>query len=270
MNISFKYGYYVFNKLFEVNADLNVSPEYYAALKNELKIKKIKNCSLVRVGLGNKDGGYIMAQNFYEPGIAYSFGICNDVSWDNVMAELGYNIFMYDHTIEKLPYNRPEFHYFKEGIAGKDVENVPLKTLEYYINFNNHKKNKNMILKMDVEGAEWDFLETVPDDVLKQFDQIVFEYHNILKIGSEKYIKLLNKLNKTHQLIHLHGNNSGMSIKAGNAIFCDVLEASYVNKDNYEFEESCDISLPIDMDAPNDTGRPDIILGSWNEPFVAD
>ena len=39
-----------------------------------------------------------------------------------------------------------------------------------------------MILKMDVEGAEWDFLDTVDTKTLKQFDQIVFEYHELNRI----------------------------------------------------------------------------------------
>jgi len=225
-------------QLYGINVDLNASPEYYRDLKEVLKIKKVKDFPLVRVGLQNRDGGYIMVNDFNPDGIAYSFGICNDVSWDNVMAELGYNIFMYDHTIERLPYNRKEFHFFKEGISGIDEENAPLKTLKHYMEINKHLKSKNLILKMDVEGAEWDFLETADSKILKQFDQIVFEFHEIVQTKREdKIIKLL------------------------------VLEATYVSKEKYETIDDNELILPINLDAPNDIGRPDIILGAWNKPL---
>ncbi len=269
MDINFSYGFYSMQgTLFNINVDLNASFEYYKELKESLKIKKVKDYPLVRVGLQNRDGGYVMLNDFASGEIAYSFGICNDVSWDTVMAELGYNIFMYDHTIERLPYDREEFHFFKEGISGIDEEAAPLKSLKYYINKNGHIKTKNMILKMDVEGAEWDFLETVDARLLKQFDQIVFEFHEIVQTKREdKIIKLLNKLNKTHQLIHLHGNNSGYIVKIGDTCFPNVLEATYVNKDKYETTDCEELTLPINLDAPNDIGRPDIILGTWNKPL---
>jgi len=271
LDINFSYGYYnEQGELFQVSADLNVSKNYYKKLKEILKIKKTKYYPLVRVGQNGCDGDYIMLGNFDgDSKIVYSFGINDDVNWDNTLANIGYNIFMYDHTIENLPFNRDEFHFFKEGISGIDEENHPLKTLKYYIEQNGHKNTKNMILKMDVEGAEWDFLETVDSKTLRQFNQIIIEYHNILKAGlGDKILKLLAKLNKTHQLIHLHGNNSGYIIRIGDKVFPDVIEATYVIKDRYTFEEDPEHFLPIDIDVPSDSCRPDVILGKWNYPMV--
>ena len=269
MDINFLGGYYVNGRLFQISADLNASKQYYKRLKQVLQKKKVKDASFIRIGRQNSDGGYLMINDITSCGkIAYSFGICDDVSWDYNMAELGYDIFMYDHTIEKLPYEIQNFHFFKAGISGTDDKNNPLKTLKYYITKNGHSKEKNMILKMDVEGAEWDFLETVDLKTLRKFDQIVFEFHNLIQAGnSKRNIKLLSKLNKTHQLVHIHGNNCGYVIRIGNSVFPDVFEATYVLKDKYNFEEDCDISLPLPLDIPNDKGRPDIILGKWNEPF---
>ena len=270
MDINFTWGFYGAGGLYNISADLNVDIEYYKKLKELLKIYKVENYNLVRIGLGNGDGGYIMLNDFVDAGIAYSFGICNDVTWDNIMAELGYNIWQYDHTIEALPYDRKEFHFFKEGISGKDEENTPLKTLGYYMKRNGHEENKNMILKMDVEGCEWDFLETVTSKILKQFDQITFEYHNLVRAksaGSGKILSLLEKINKTHAVVHVHGNNTGYQLKIGDTIFPDVLEVTYVNKNKYKISEDDSIVLPITLDTANDKNRKDIILGKWNIPL---
>ena len=265
MNINFKCGYYYGGRLIEVSADLNIDKDYYIELKKLLKINRLADHSLIRIGEQTRDGGYIMANDFESGGIAYSFGINNDVSWDLNMARYDYQIYMYDHTIPKLPDTNEHFHYYHEGISGVDETLQPLKTLKYFINKNGHSKTKNMILKMDVEGAEWDFLETVDTKTLKQFDQIIFEMHNLVRPScADRALKLLKKLNKTHQLIHLHGNNSGYLLTVGDTIFPDVLEASYVNKDNfYTFEDEL-VVLPSPLDVPNDMGRPDVILGLWN------
>ncbi len=268
-DVNVSYGYYSNSRLVTFSTDINVDIDYYIKLKKLLRIEKLADCPLIRIGDMNKDGGYIMADDFEPGGIAYSFGISNDVSWDTIMARYNYDIFMYDHTINKLPSDNENFHYFKEGISGHDMENYPTKSLKYFINRNGHNKTKNLILKMDVEGAEWEFLETVDAKTLKQFDQIVFELHNIVKpSGGNKILESLEKLNKTHCLIHLHGNNSGVILKVGDTVFPDVLEATYVNRDKYYTFEDNLIVLPTALDKPNDIGRPDIIMGLWNTPIT--
>lgn len=269
MNINFKCGYYYGGRLIEISADLNADKDYYTELKKLLKIKRLTDYPLIRIGEQNRDGGYVMANNFLSEGIAYSFGICDDISWDLAMTRYDYNIFMYDHTINKLPTTNSKFHFFKEGLSGTDEKNKPLKSLKYYIEQNNHSKTKNIILKMDVEGAEWDFLETVDTKTLKQFDQIVFEMHNLVRPAcGDRALKLLEKLNKTHQLIHLHGNNSGYLLTVGDTIFPDVIETSYVNKNNYNTIDDDYVVLPSPLDMPNDMGRPDVPLGLWNTPVA--
>ena len=205
-----------------------------------LRLKRVKNYRLARAGR-SYDGGYILIDNFYKNGIAYSFGIRDEISWDNDVANCGYQIFMYDMTINDLPYHRPEFHFFKEGIGGVKDPIQKLDTLENFIERNGHQNRRNMILKMDVEGAEWDFLETVKSETLKQFDQIVFEFHDLVRnltierIG--KMISNLKKLNQTHQVIHIHANNHVAAVNYEDDLYPDCLEVTYANRASYEFEE---------------------------------
>lgn len=258
--MSMKCGWILNNRLIEIPAE-SVDLKYFDKLKEVLHIKKVDKYSFVRIGTPDKDGGYIMVDNFGKSNIAYSFGICDDINWDNDMANKGYEIFMYDHTIENLPYGNPKFHFFKSGISGIANQHKLLNTLEYYIYINEHENCKNMILKMDVEGYEWDFLSTVKEKTLKQFDQIVLELHQLLASNNNKP-ELLEKLNQTHQLIHIHPNNCSMALQIGEHILADTIEVTYINKDYYKTFDS-EIILPIELDRPNDLTREDIILGSW-------
>lgn len=186
------------------------------------------------------------------------------------MAARGYEIFQYDMTIEELPQENEHFHFFREGIGRVRDKKKSLDTLENFVRRNHHERTRNMILKMDVEGAEWDFLSTVQENYLDKFDQMVFEFHHLIRPKSfsemAKTIEHLQKINKTHQLIHLHGNNFGAQLKIEDlGIFPDTLELTYLRKDKYSFEDDENISLPIDLDQPCASGFKEIPLGFWNK-----
>ena len=246
------------------------SIDYYSDLHKLLHISKVENFDLVRIG-HNNDGGYILLDDFKPGGIAYSFGISDDVSFDKDIASKGYDVFMYDHTIEKLPENNSKFHFFRQGIADGVTQDERLKSLEYFITQNNHENQRDMILKMDVEGAEWGFFESVKSETLSQFSQITFEFHNIINPSNpEKILSILRKINETHQLIHLHANNNGAYITVGGKNFCSLFEVTYVLRDKYKFVSDYDVNLPLSLDMLNNTDYPEIILGRWNEEFKHD
>ena len=246
-----------------------VSKEYYDELHKLLHIARAEGHELIRVGRDN-DGGYVMLDDL-PGGIAYSFEICDDVSWDKDMASRGYDVFMYDHTIDGLPENNDRFHWSKLGIADGVTDDERLKTLEELISMNHHENERSMILKMDVEGAEWGFLESVKPETLAQFSQITLEIHDMINPSSpERILNILHKINATHQLIHLHANNFGDYITVGGQNFASVLEASYVLRDKYKIALNYDVNLPLGIDMPNKRTAPDIELGRWNDDMQDD
>ena len=220
--------------------------------------------SLYRTGHDN-DGGYIMRDRLLETKVAYSFGISDDVSWDKFMADKGFDVYMYDHTIEALPEENERFHWQKIGLAGIYDEGHPeLRTLPMLLEDNGHTGKKHIILKMDIEGAEWSALANLPDEHLEQFDQIMMEMHDLNNEDKmPEFEKALTKLNKTHQLVHIHGNNWEDYTVINGMVMPDVIECTYIKKDLCDFEE-CDSCLPDGLDRANNEKWPDIFLGKWN------
>ena len=247
--------------------NINVSKDYYKQLKKALYIEKPKDFNFVRVG-NPYDGGYVMLDDFCTGDfIAYSFGISNDVSWDSDMADKGFEIYMYDHTIDNLPLSIDNFHYFKQGIAQKPNPEELLDTLDNFILQNNHQNCNNMILKMDVEGCEWEVLNNIKSDTLNKFDQIVLEFHNVIRAcddkNAEAKINALKKLNKTHKPVHLHGNNCAYHICIEDTLYPDVIEVTYIKKSKYSTCKD-DVLFPTSLDRPCDPCREDLVLGFWN------
>ena len=114
----------------------------------------------MRIG-ANADGGYVLLNDFENIKIAYSFGIGNEISFDKELANKNIDIFMYDHTIEGLPFENTKFHWKKIGLSYKKGENNNTKTINEIIEENGHTNEKCMILKLDIEGGEWNILNEI-------------------------------------------------------------------------------------------------------------
>lgn len=238
--------------------------EFLQKVRILLRIYQAVGHNLIRVG-NEYDGGYIMLDDFHNAGIAYSFGISDDVSWDASMADAGLDVYMYDHTIGELPEQRSSFHFFQKGIADSRITEK-LDTLEHFIASNGHNDKYHMILKMDVEGAEWGFLEMLNESLLEQFDQIVMEIHGLIDGKmDDKILAGIIKINKTHGVVHVHANNCGTELEWKGICYTDALEVTWASRTVYDLSPVDRIELPLAIDAPCDKLLPETILGRWNE-----
>ena len=205
---------------------------------------EVKGKKKIRIGK-NGDGGYIILDDFENVKIAYSFGISNEVSFDQALADKNIDIFMYDHTISNLPYENPKFHWKKIGLSSKNNSEQNLKMLNELIIENGHTKEKNMILKLDIESSEWEVFKDISSDILKQFKFIVAEFH-FNKENKLIQLEILKKIKITHQIFHLHCNNCSNEIIYFEGYYiCPLLEISFIQKEGYIFSKF-NSSFPID------------------------
>lgn len=237
---------------------------YFKEVKRLLQVMSVVGGhEFIRIGRMH-DGGYIMLNDFADITKVYSFGISNDVSWEKDMASRGIFCHMYDHTIDKLPEDNHLFSWKKRGIAGQDVPAKSLYSLETLMRENGDIENKNLILKMDVEGAEWKCLTNTSSTILDNFVQMVFEFHDVTNPSNEYVLPVFNKLNITHVPVWLHGNNNQPAEMAGGITFAPAMEVLYLNKRCYQFCQECE-SFPWVIDMPNNTNYPEVILGDFSK-----
>lgn len=236
-------------------------------VRSYLKLKDVDDLDhdFVRVGKSD-DGGYVMWNDFLDAQIAYSIGIADDVSWDKSMLIFCPNIdiYQYDHTISNLPEENSKFHWEKLGVCGRYNEmQSNLKTLTMLVDKNGHNHEDNMILKIDVEGAEYEVLANLPVDTLKKFSQIVIEYHDLTNVTrGGNIISALERLNITHQLVHIHANNFLPYVSVQGKVLPQLLECTYLSKEKYKFKESQRV-FPTELDRANYYRHPEIYLGTW-------
>lgn len=229
----------------------------------------VKEGKYIRVGRKG-DGGYVMLDNFQKEKVtaAYSFGIGDNVSWDEAIARCGIDVFMFDHTIDRLPKHHPRFHYFKTGVTGYQKRSH-LKTLGELIVENGHTTHKNLILKMDVEGSEWDVFSETKSDVINQFSQIVVEFHGLsLAVNDQKYLSIVNvlkKINQTHQSIHVHANSFSVPLWIGEFVLPSEPEVTYIRRTDVKDKLIANTrQFPTALDYPNFANMSEIYLGSFS------
>jgi hypothetical protein len=211
----------------------NESDERLIEILKLLKVFEVLDKSLTRIG-GPNDGGYVM----YLPGekcTAISLGVGPNVSWDQNMVSLGHRVEMFDPTIRRPPSRVEGAKFHRIGVVGNHDEqpNLDLRTLTELRELCN-SDSKDMILKIDVEGAEWFAFASAPTLELEHYQQILVEFHDLSAISDTSQFELMHKaisnLCETHFPVHLHANNYSKLVRFGRYWFPDAIEVSFVRR----------------------------------------
>ena len=195
---------------------------YYSHFKAEVK------CN--HKWYGNTYGGfYICPELLNENSILYSFGIGEDMSFDNtIIKNHNCHVFGFDPTPKSINWVKNQrlndnFHFYEFGINDKsgfiefylpknsehvsgsiitqkniDVMkkvNVEMKSLADIMNELGHKHID--VLKMDIEGSEYDVIDNILDSKIS-ITQILIEFHDrFFKNGKYKSKEVIKKMNRS-------------------------------------------------------------------------
>ena len=122
--------------------------------------------------------------------VVYSFGVRTDWSFDSAIARLGCTVHAFDPSVDHPEQLAPGVHFHPVGLSGQDgtLNGVPLSRENVRSTWNMRSLSslaKELqhtqvdLLKIDIEGAEWDVLEQVASGELDALSigQIVAEVH---------------------------------------------------------------------------------------------
>jgi hypothetical protein len=229
------------------------------------------------------DGGYVAVKLPCEYDVLLSGGIKDDVSFECDLLD-GLNIpraYLHDQTIarpgsqwplEESLKNNPQFRDKRINIITK---NIGVKNTRLITDLNSTMNDfNNIFVKMDIEGFEFGWLQTLTQENINKIDQMVIEFHFMPEIKEESW-SILEKINKTHVLVHLHANNShGMRSyeRVGDTLqfIPKVPECTYIHKryiDDLQNLQMNNVPLPCDIDKPNFPEKRERLL--TYEPFCS-
>jgi hypothetical protein len=248
---------------------------------------KVQNSVNEKKRIGNAgDSGYVIVDGYYYD-FYISAGIADNVTFDNHFNYLHPEI---DGMCIDGTCNRPKnlvgkYDYIKKFVGNgskfSTAESQFTTLNEFCID------KKNIFIKMDIEGSEWNWI--MEFEHFQNVKQIVIECHGLfdrrtnefgwMQIGDYKYetiLLALKKLNKTHFLVHIHGNNGGGSFDLRSKSISEstrgsdelpvVVELTFLRKEDCQFCGDYKNGFPIvGLDTPNYLHLPEIILDKY--PF---
>jgi hypothetical protein len=186
------------------------------ALFDMLQPVALSNCELQRFGERN-DGGYLMCANLLgavESG--YSYGINGYDKWGcDISKAAGVPVHQYDCFNTDRPSCWRGKTIFHEECVGPRTETLEGRLFDSVQNqfFRNGDGTKRIVMKIDVEGAEWDTFLAMPDSTFQQIDQLSVEFHweEDAKLGwahDASYLKAVQRLKQFFEVAHIHFNNA--------------------------------------------------------------
>jgi len=221
---------------------------------------------LIRIG-GDGDGGYLLPDDL--DGIEYCFspGVGPVAEFENHLAGLGIRSFLADYSVDSPPGNRPEFTFDKKFLGANDTETSL--TIQSWRNKYLANYAGDLLLQMDIEGAEYEAILGTPVEVLNGFRIVVIEFHFLEKLFDRFVFRLykacFERMLANFHVVHIHPNNCCGSVKRGDLEVPRVMEFTFYNK-RRAAGTGARKDFPHVLDRDNNADRGALVLpGCWYE-----
>jgi len=230
------------------------------AILAELQPVALKNCTLKRFGSAN-DGGYLMCENLIEPlDAAYSYGVGINDDWGCEVSRR-YHVPVYEYDCfdpAKPTCDGGRFIFYNECVGDRTEQKKShfFDTLENQISKNGNT-GRRLIIKMDIEGGEWESLLAAPDELLASILELAMEMHGY---DDPRIVEVLRKLKRNFYLVNLHFNNWSCTSKAA-PLPAWAYQVLWVNKRIGVIDPAAPVPAPMSpLNAPDSPTWPDCQL----------
>jgi hypothetical protein len=120
----------------------------------------------------------------------------------------------------------------------------------------NGDAGKRLLVKMDIEGAEWESLLATPDAVLDRIDQIPMEMH-VFHGVTPLHMQVVKKLKNLFYVVNFHYNNWACN-PTMKPLRSTAFQVLLVNKRLGELDPAAPVPAPYSaLNAPDNPHLPD-------------
>lgn len=225
-----------------------------------IKIRPVTtNHKLIRIG-GDLDGGYLVPDDLNGIKACFSPGVDETASFESSLVAAGIKCYLADYSVEKPPIKNELIEFEKKYLG--PIENDIYMTLGAWVN-RKYPDDNNLILQMDIEGAEYGVIFETSGEILKKFRIIVIEFHKldslIQKSGFELIDLTFTKLLQYFEVVHIHPNNALKSNIYKGYEIPPIMEFTFLRKDRISSKEFTK-TFPHQLDIINVKSKSDILL----------
>jgi hypothetical protein len=209
---------------------------------------------LIRLGEPS-DGGYLVPNDLEGIVSCFSPGVAEVASFELALADLGINSYMADYSVDGPPVENPMFDFYKKFLGVED-DGLMFIRLDEWVK-NKSPMDGDLILQMDIEGAEWPILADVSQETLAKFRIIVLELHSLDQMlttvsGNRLVEGVFRKLRTGFTPVHVHPNNCCPPTRYQGIEIPPVLEVTLLRNDRIDTSvEHMSLKIPHPLDANN-------------------
>jgi hypothetical protein len=221
----------------------------------------VTEAPLVRIG-GPGDGGYLVPDLMDGIAACFSPGVAQTSGFETELAQRGIRSFMADYSVEGPATDNPLFTFEKKFLGTRN--DAVFTRLEDWMVRSLDGIEGDLILQMDIEGAEYPVLLDTPPKVLRRFRIMVIELHDFdqvfVRSAFRFYQQTIERLLRDFVVVHIHPNNGTKPRTNGRIDVPKVLEITLLRRDHVRIVEGAKPVYPHPLDAPNVTGKADAVL----------
>jgi hypothetical protein len=186
-------------------------------------------------------------------------GVSTETGFDREIAERGINVYLADASVSGPSISHERFHFLQKFFDTYSSESTI--TIDDYCSAIGG--DGDLILQMDIEGAEYRVLTSASDNLLHRFRIMVVEFHDMghlfSRAGFREMSSVFKRLRRTHEVVHIHPNNVATSLKIGSLEIPQLLEFTFYRKDRDSLEQRT-AQFPHPLDCDNVPGNPSLVL----------
>lgn len=214
---------------------------------------------MIRMGASG-DGGYLLPDDLEGIAACYSPGVDDRATFEQELISRGIPCFMADASCSASPINHEMAHFLPKflGVINNDM----LIRIDDWVS-STTPGDSDLLLQMDIEGAEWPVLLNMSDDLLKRFRIIVLEAHFMDRLLDRECFTILSavfsRLFQDFAIVHNHPNNYGGVVTRSDLQIPRALEITFLRKDRIRDWEKAS-QFPHPLDVPCASHLKDVVL----------
>lgn len=204
------------------------------ALINSLRPRLI-DVEMIRLG-PRADGGYLVPNDLRGINACFSPGVALLSGFERDCADLGMKVFMADRSVDGPAEQHDSFHFTRKFVGATTNEEVM--TLDEWVNGTLPESDDDLLLQMDIEGAEYETFLSTSDSTMKRFRIIVAEFHDLDKVFNRPFFRVarttIEKILQTHLCVHIHPNNYLGTVRVRDLEVPKIAEFTFLRRDRLD------------------------------------
>jgi hypothetical protein len=224
-----------------------------AALRGLMKALRPLDPGMELIRLGPEtDGGYLLPDDLAGIRYAFSPGVASESGFETALADRGIGVFLADASVDGPAASHPRFAFDKKFVGCLSDERYI--TLDDWHAAKLGDDDAELLLQMDIEGAEYETLLAASPKLLGRFRIMIVEFHGLPQLWNEPFFgvvsRLFAKLLTTHAVVHIHPNNCCGSVKSAGIEIPRIAEFTFLRRDRLR-STAYRTTFPHPLDRPN-------------------